>query len=175
MACIVIVSFPSARGYGAEVAFKKWGKIEARGNTLMLPAGLTLLTERVIGLFAPLANAAGAFIYRLTRDNRWSYLEQALLERFARWLHQKKPANSGSRPDFFLLEVYNPMDAPGTDATEHVDCKRKRASGIPRCFRTHSGHPLFYPLVTRVMSSGASSFQGYGMRSSVRHRYYSGR
>ena len=29
--------FSSVRGYGAEVTFKKWGKIEARGNTLMLP------------------------------------------------------------------------------------------------------------------------------------------
>ena len=53
-------SFPSARGYGAEVAFKKWGKIEARGNTLMLPAGAALLIERMISFSAPLANAAGA-------------------------------------------------------------------------------------------------------------------
>ncbi|SOD39980.1 HAD-IIIC family phosphatase [Nitrosovibrio sp. Nv4] len=104
--------FPSARGYGAEVVFKKWGKIEARGNTLMLPAGMTLLTERMIGLLAPFANAAGAFVYRLTRDNRWSYLEHSILERFARWLHQKKRANASFPPDFFLLEVYNPMDGP---------------------------------------------------------------
>ncbi|MGH8685033.1 MAG: HAD-IIIC family phosphatase, partial [Nitrosospira sp.] len=72
--------FPSARGYGAEVTFKKWGKIEARGNTLMLPAGATLLAERVISLIAPLANTTGALMYRLTRDIRWSYLEHAVLE-----------------------------------------------------------------------------------------------
>lgn len=104
--------FPSARGYGAEIAFKKWGKIEARGNTLMLPAGVTLLTERIIGLSAPLVNAVGAFMYRLTRDSRWSYAEHAILERVGRWLHQKKCATSASQPDFFLLEVYNPMDVP---------------------------------------------------------------
>lgn len=104
--------FPSARGYGAEVAFKKWGKIEARGNTVMLPTGTALLSERVIGLFAPLANATGAFISRLTRDVRWSYLEHAILERFARWLHHRSATKSRSQPDFFLLEVYNPMDVP---------------------------------------------------------------
>lgn len=104
-------NFPSARGYGAEVAFKKWGKIEARGNTLMLPAGTALLIERMISLSAPLANAFGTWMYRLTRDSRWSYLEQALLERFGRWLHRRKSV-SRQQPDVFLLEVYNPMDVP---------------------------------------------------------------
>ncbi len=103
--------FPSARGYGAEMAFKKWGKIEARGNTLMLPAAVTLWMERVIGMGAPFVNAIGVFLHRLTRDARWSYMEQAMLERFGRWLHRKNP-DSRSKPDFFLLEVYNPMDVP---------------------------------------------------------------
>lgn len=102
--------FPSARGYGAEVTFKKWGKIEARGNTLMLPAKATLWAERAISLMAPLTNAAGALMYRVTRDIRWSYFEHAVLERFARWLHRKSRAES--KPDFFLLEVYNPTEAP---------------------------------------------------------------
>lgn len=102
--------FPSARGYGAEVTFKKWGKIEARGNTLMLPAGVTLLAERMISLIAPLANTAGEVMYRLTHNIRWSYLEHAALERFARWLHRKSRIEY--KPDFFLLEVYNPTDAP---------------------------------------------------------------
>src|SRR5690349_4808493 len=87
-------SFPSARGYGAEIAFKKWGKIEARGNTFILPISITLLAERMIGIFAPVINAAGTFMYRLTRDIRWSYIEHAALERFARWLHRKNNANS---------------------------------------------------------------------------------
>jgi FkbH-like protein len=104
-------NFPSARGYGAEVAFKKWGKIEARGNTLMLPAGTALLIERMISLSAPLANAFGTWMNRLTRDSRWSYLEQALLERFGRWLHRRNSV-SRQQPDVFLLEVYNPMNVP---------------------------------------------------------------
>lgn len=102
--------FPSARGYGAEISFKKWGKIEARGNTLLLPSGITLWTERIVGLSAPLLNAVGAFVHRVTGDARWSYLEQALLERFGRWLHRKNDPNSRQQPDLFLLEVYNPAD-----------------------------------------------------------------
>lgn len=104
--------FPSVRGYGAEISFKKWGKIEARGNTLMFPARVTLWGERLISFIAPLANATGAIAHRLSGDSRWSYMEHALLERFARWLHRKKAAGAGSLPDFFLLEVYNPMDVP---------------------------------------------------------------
>ena len=104
--------FPSVRGYGAEVTFKKWGKIEARGNTLLLPSDVTLWTERMVGLSAPLLNAFGAFVHRLTRDGRWSYLEHSLLERLGRWLHRKNDPNSRQQPDLFLLEVYNPMDVP---------------------------------------------------------------
>jgi len=102
--------FPSVRGYGAEVKFKKWGKIEARGNTLMFPTNVTLLVERMIGLIAPLTNAAGALMYRLTNDIRWSYLEHTVLEHFARWLH--RIIRTRSEPDSFLLEVYNPTEAP---------------------------------------------------------------
>ena len=102
--------FPSIRGYGAEVKFKKWGKIEARGNTLMLPTNVTLLAERMISLITPLTNAVGALMYRLTNDIRWSYLVYAVLERFARWLH--RTTRTRSEPDSFLLEVYNPTDAP---------------------------------------------------------------
>jgi FkbH-like protein len=104
--------FPSVRGYGAEVTFKKWGKIEARGNTLLLPSDVTLWTERMVGLSAPLLNAFGAFVHRLTRDDRWFYLEHALLERLGRWLHRKNDPNSRQQPDLFLLEVYNPMNMP---------------------------------------------------------------
>src|SRR5215831_19491718 len=30
--------FPSFRGHGVEIEFKKWAKVEARGNTRMMPA-----------------------------------------------------------------------------------------------------------------------------------------
>ena len=135
-------SFPSARGYGAEVAFKKWGKIEARGNTLMLPAGAALLIERMISFSAPLANAAGALMYRLTRDSRWSYLEQALLERFGRWLHRRN-SSSRQQPEVFLLEVYNPMDVP-----VRIQLNMIIASGMSKTLHASSLPPPFRSSIT---------------------------
>lgn len=139
--------FPSARGYGAEVTFKQWGKIEARGNTLMLPAMVILLAERMIGSIAPLANAAGAVMYRLTRDARWSYLEHALLERFARWLH--RISRGESKPDLFLLEVYNPADVPirmqlNMSISGGMVSKQKQLTQLPLPFRASVMFPLGY-------------------------------
>lgn len=139
--------FPSARGYGAEVTFKQWGKIEARGNTLMLPAAVTLLAERIIGSISPLANAAGAMMYRLTSDTRWSYLEHALLERFARWLHRVSRAES--KPDFFLLEVYNPSDIPirmqlNMSVSGGMISKQKPLTKLPLPFRVSVMFPPGY-------------------------------
>ncbi|MEO8992448.1 MAG: HAD-IIIC family phosphatase [Nitrosospira sp.] len=130
--------FSSVRGYGAEVTFKKWGKIEARGNTLMLPASVALLAERAIGLLAPCVNVVGKSMYRVTRDIRWSYLEHALLERLARWLHRKNHARV--KPEFFLLEVYNPMDSPvriqvNMSVTAEMISKRTHPTQFPRPFR----------------------------------------
>lgn len=139
--------FPSARGYGAEVTFKQWGKIEARGNTLMLPATAALLAERMIGLVAPLTNAAGAMMYRLTRDMRWSYLEYALLERFARWMHRVN--RTESKPDFFLLEVYNPADVPirmqlNMAISGGMMSKQTQLTKLPLPFRTSVVFPPGY-------------------------------
>src|SRR3954454_3709305 len=38
--------FPSARGYGAEVSFRKWGKLEARGNSALMAHRWLMLVER---------------------------------------------------------------------------------------------------------------------------------
>ena len=122
--------------------FKKWGKIEARGNTLMLPAGAALLIERMISFSAPLANAAGALMYRLTRDSRWSYLEQALLERFGRWLHRRN-SSSRQQPEVFLLEVYNPMDVP-----VRIQLNMIIASGMSKTLHASSLPPPFRSSVT---------------------------
>ena len=39
-------NFPSATGFGAEVVFRRWGKIEAQGNVAMLPAAAVNAAER---------------------------------------------------------------------------------------------------------------------------------
>ncbi|ARO86473.1 FkbH domain-containing protein [Nitrosospira lacus] len=156
--------FPSARGYGAEVTFKQWGKIEARGNTLMMPAAAALLAERMINSIAPLANAAGAVMYRLTRDMRWSYLEYALLERFARWMH--RVSRTESKPDFFLLEVYNPADVPirmqlNMSISSGMMSKQAQLTKLPLPFRAlitvppgYSRHKFGYEQFSMITECG---------------------
>ena len=101
--------FPSAAGYGAEVVFRRWGKIEAQGNAAMLPASLVSAAERAAGLAAPLADRLGALVRRVSGDQRWSWLSFSLLERLNRRL-----ARRSGRPDAFVAEIYNPGDSPVT-------------------------------------------------------------
>ena len=136
------LSFRSRLRSGGKVAFKKWGKISVRGNTLMLPAGAALLIERMISFSAPLANAAGALMYRLTRDSRWSSLEQALLERLGRWLHRRS-SFSRQQPEVFLLEVYNPMDVP-----VRIQLNMIIAAGMGKALHASSLPPPFRSSVT---------------------------
>ena len=101
-------AFPSSRGYGVEVVFKKWAKLEARGNTSMRRLDSVLRHERWIGAGARIANGVGRLANKLTGDIRWSYLTHALLERLIRRLHRSSKDDLSAKPDVFLLEVYNP-------------------------------------------------------------------
>lgn len=102
-------AFRSLRGYGAEVAFKKWAKLEARGNTRLEPVDRVLRQEERVGASAPWLNAAGRLVHGVTRDARWRHLTHTVLERKARKLHRgDKPLS----PEAFVLEVYNPGDRP---------------------------------------------------------------
>ena len=101
--------FPSLRGGGTEVIFKKWAKIEARGNTLLTTPRKVLAYERWIGRVAPAGDVAGKGVRTVTGDERWSYASQASLERLSRRLNQRGMKQKGESPDAFLLEVYNPM------------------------------------------------------------------
>ncbi len=99
-------AFPSLRGYGTEIVFKQWGKLEARGNTQLLPVRAMLVIERVLGWIAPPLNLIGAGLARLTGDARWRAVTQNAGERLGRWLHRH--AARGPKPDAFLVEIYNP-------------------------------------------------------------------
>ncbi len=101
--------FHSLRGYGAEISFKTWGRLKANGNTRMEPISRVLWKERLIGLGVPLVNAIGSVIYGFTRNRRWNNLAPDF-DRFARRLHRR--ADSGRRPDLFLIEVFNPQPHP---------------------------------------------------------------
>jgi FkbH-like protein len=103
-------AFSSLRGYGAEIAFKQWGKLEARGNTRMLPLRAVFALESLLALVAPPLNALGAGCARLTGDARWRAVAQTLGERIGRWLHRH--ASRDAQPDAFLVEIYNPDPQP---------------------------------------------------------------
>lgn len=98
--------FPSLRGYGVEISFKKWAKLEARGNTRMEPLAKVLNKERAIIFGSPLVNTIGASMHHFTQEQEWAWLTHAIEERLERHLHGKSVG--GPKPDAFLLEVYNP-------------------------------------------------------------------
>jgi FkbH-like protein len=102
-------NFRSAAGHGAEVVFRRWGKIEAHGNAALFPASLVSAAERAAQLAAPLADGLGSLVRRVSGDGRWSWLSFSLLERLNRRL-----ARRSGRPDAFVAEIYNPGDAPVT-------------------------------------------------------------
>jgi FkbH-like protein len=102
-------NFPSASGFGAEVVFRRWGKIEAQGNVALLPSRAVAAAERTAGLLAPTADRLGRLARRVSGDQRWSWLSFSLLERLNRRL-----ARRSGRPDAFVAELYNPGDAPVT-------------------------------------------------------------
>ena len=58
---------------------------------------------------APVFNALGPLLSRLIRDERWAYPTFGLSRRVATWLHRRN--NGRTKPDAFLLEVFNPADA----------------------------------------------------------------
>ncbi len=102
-------AFASAAGYGAELVFKRWGKLEARGNAAMLRPALVRTLEAVVGIAAPLINGAGALADRMFKDIRLSYATHALVDRLNTWLHNR--ADPDVVPDAFVVELYNPTEA----------------------------------------------------------------
>jgi len=103
--------FRSLRGYGAEISFKTWGRLKANGNTRMEPIRRLLWKERLIGFGVPILNAVGSALYASTGNRRWKNLAPDL-DRTARRSHRR--AESGRRPDLFLIEVFNPQPRPVT-------------------------------------------------------------
>jgi len=103
-------AFPSARGYGAEISFKKWGKLEARGNVGLTPYKRLLAIEELVNGSRPVIDALGAAISRITGDPRWRLVRSRMLDRIIRRLHARP--RHGLRPDVFLLEIFNPDNRP---------------------------------------------------------------
>ena len=103
-------NFSSFRGYGAEVAFKKWGVLAATGNTAMEPRSRVARQERLAVFAGRIISVIGRIIGRFTRDERWRYPVFAVSRRLSSWLHRRNKGRT--RPDAFLLEIYNPGSEP---------------------------------------------------------------
>jgi FkbH-like protein len=98
-----------SRGAGAEIVFRKWAKLEARGNTFLVDAGNLEKVERGALWLSRLTNVIGRFMAVLSRDLRWNYATFSIFERLNRRLRQKELEN---HPDGFLFEAHNPSDSP---------------------------------------------------------------
>jgi FkbH-like protein len=101
-------NFASSRGYGVEIAFKKWAKISAYGNLRLSSSKKVLRTERLVEWASPAANRFGKVMARFTKKVRWNAVTHEALEELVRRLDQLKPG--GPSPDAFLLEIYNPTE-----------------------------------------------------------------
>jgi len=102
--------FRSLRGYGAEVEFKRWGKLEARANFHMESVSSVVKKEKLVGAMLPIIDLAGKFLTRITGDIRWQSLSHSIVDRVAKWRFGR--SSRGKRPDAFLLELVNPSVSP---------------------------------------------------------------
>ena len=98
--------FPSVRGYGAEIAFKKWGIFGAQGNTAMVPKSLLIWEERLFNLASRMLGWIGPLVSRFDWNEGWRYPSFGLSRRISTWLHRRNKGRT--KPDAFLLEIYNP-------------------------------------------------------------------
>lgn len=99
--------FRSFRGYGVEVSFKKWAKIETVGNISMAPLRTVLRHEKLLEWGASLGNLAGKLMGLASANANWSSASYIGLQRLVHRL-----GHTGRERDFpeaFLLEVYNPL------------------------------------------------------------------
>lgn len=101
-------NFASSAGHGAEVRFKRWGKLEARGNATLLPGWQVKCLETLVMGAAPLVNRLGKLADRVLKDIRFSYATHSILERLNDRL--RKRGAGKSLPDAFVAEIYNPTD-----------------------------------------------------------------
>jgi FkbH-like protein len=103
-------SFRSLRGYGVEVSFKQWAKIEAYADTAVHPVDSVLRWERMVEAGAPIADFVGRYITSAATDKReWRELAYTASEKIARRLNRR--GHDGPQPEAFLLEVYNPTES----------------------------------------------------------------
>ena len=76
--------FRSYRGYGAEIEFKKWGKLEAPGNAHLVSRSKLDRAERMLAAPVSFINDLGTIIWRVTGNVLFRRLSYAALESYVR-------------------------------------------------------------------------------------------
>jgi FkbH-like protein len=99
-------AFRSARGYGVEVRFKKWAKLEALGNSAIHPLRSVLRLERSLEYAARTGNLLGKLAHRFNGGSNLKQLTYISLGKLTQAFHRRHRA--GPPPEAFLLEIYNP-------------------------------------------------------------------
>lgn len=98
--------FPSTGSAAAEIKFRRWARLMAKGNTLLMPGWLALATEWLVLRSSPILDALGSLTARFSGDRRWSYLGYHVWDRMA-GLAEKFRTN---RPYSLVMEIFNPAD-----------------------------------------------------------------
>ncbi len=99
-------NFDSQTGSAAEIVFGQWGKLEARGNTVLVRNSVVTLVENVVPRLQKLVNAFGRLVRRLGGSAPWTSLSFELLDYAGKRL--QKASIKEEKPDGFLIEIYNP-------------------------------------------------------------------
>lgn len=104
--------FRGKTGAAADIIFGKWGKLEARGNTILLPNWLVSIVETVLPRIQPLVNAFGRLVRRFGGSAPWTSLSFELTDYYSKRLHKASNPDkeSATKPDGFLIEIYNPAE-----------------------------------------------------------------
>ncbi len=99
-------NFPSAGSAAAEIKFRRWARLMAKGNTLLLPSWLATATEWLILRTSPILDAIGSLAARVSGDRRWSYLGYHVWDRMTGIAARFQT----ERPYALAIEIFNPTD-----------------------------------------------------------------
>lgn len=96
---------------GAEVRFKRWGKLEAQGNSTLLDAPRARRIEQIAGLSARAAHTLGRAALRVNADPRWATASEAFCKRLNAWLEARRDP-AGPVPNLLILDAECRNQAP---------------------------------------------------------------
>lgn len=91
----------------AHIRFKKWGKLEARGNASPVPQSELRGLERRLRRYSGLLNRIGAFVGKVPAIRTYANLAERM-QRKLNARHFERAKNSPRLPDGFVAEIFNP-------------------------------------------------------------------